>query len=163
MHRLLLLAHLAAVAVYLGSSVFLALLIEVVGIEADAPTRRARWAEIFSVYNPLSVGALGVVVMTGAWALTPYKEAFGGGYFERVGGPLAGKLALAFVVVLTGTWISFGICHRLVRAHQGEVPVTDLELARIRTRLRGALWLACILTLATVWVAIGMGVPALPG
>jgi uncharacterized membrane protein len=163
MHRVLLLAHLVAIAAYLGSSLFLALLIEVVGRDSsDAPARRGRWAELFAVYNPFSIAALGVIVITGAWALTPYKEALGAGYFEKVGQLLAGKLALAFAVVMSGTWVSFGICHRLVRAHQGKLPVTDRDLDRLRARLRVALWITCALTVLTVWVATGMNAPALP-
>ena len=138
-HRLLIVSHLAAISVYLGASVFLGLLIEVVGRNAaDAAARRERWVEVFTVYNPLSIAALGVMVMTGAWSLTPYKQAFGQGYFEQVGNALANKLALAFFVIMTGTWVTFGICHRLVRAHQFEMPVTDRELDRFRMRLRSA-------------------------
>ena len=164
MHRWLVVAHVAAVGVFLGASVLLAALMEVVGKHAaDAGERRGRWVELFSAYNPLAIAALGVVVMTGAWSLTPYKEAFGKGYFEQVGSALAGKLALAFLLVMVGTWIAFGICHRVVRAHQGAVAVTNRELDRVRMRLRVALALAFALTLATLWVAFGMQTPALPG
>jgi hypothetical protein len=163
MHRLLVLAHIAGIAAYLGATLLLALSIEVVGRHAnDAAERRERWAELFSVYNPLSIAALGVVVMTGAWAITPYKEALGKGYFEEVGRALVNKLGLAFIVVLTGTWVSFGMCHRLVRAHQGSLPVTDAELERLRMRLRVGLWLACSLTALTIWVALGIQTPQLP-
>jgi hypothetical protein len=163
MQRLLVVAHVGAIAVYLGASLLLALLMEVLGRNApDAAARRERWAEVFAVYNPLSIAALGVVVMTGAWSLTPYKEALGKGYFEEVGRALANKLGLAFLVVMTGTWICFGMCHRLVRAHQGSAPVTDAELDGLRARLRFALWLTCLLTLLTIWVAMGIQAPALP-
>ena len=164
MHRLLVVAHFAGIAVYLGATVLLGVLIEVVGRHAlDAAARRERWAEIFAVYNPVAIAALGVVVMTGAWAITPYKEALGKGYFEEVGRPLATKLELAFVVVLTGTWVTFGMCHRLVRAHQGALPVTDAQLDKLRMRLRAGIWLACTLTLWTVWVALGIRTPQLAG
>src|SRR5262245_50888815 len=129
MHRLLLVAHLGAIGVYLGSTVLLAFLIEAVGRGAsDAFARRERWAELFPVYDPVAIAALGVVVMTGAWAITPYKEALGKGYFEEIGGALANKLGLAFLLVMCGTWVCFGMCHRIVRAHQGAVPVTNSEL-----------------------------------
>jgi uncharacterized membrane protein len=163
-HRLLIVSHLASIAVYLGATVFLGILIEVVGRGVtDAAARRGRWVEVFSVYNPLAIAALGVMVMTGAWALTPYKEALRKGYFEQVGNALASKLGLAFLVIMTGTWVTFGICHRLVRAHQFEDPVTDRDLERFRMRLRSALWLSCLLTLMTLWTALGMKAPALPG
>jgi hypothetical protein len=157
MDRLLLLAHIGAIATYLGSSVFLAGLIEVVGRGIESPMeRRARWVEVFPAYNILSIGALGVAVMTGAWLLTPLKQQLGQAYFDSVGRPLAAKLALAFSVILAGTWISFGMCHRMVRAHQFETPVSSVELDRLRTRLRAGLWLVCTLTAATIWYALGM-------
>ena len=157
MERMLAVAHIGAIGIYLGSCVFLALLVEVVGrgVE-DASARRARWAELFGVFNPLAIAALGVVIMTGAWSLTPLKESLGKSYFQDVGRALANKLGLAFIVVLTGTWVSFGICHRLVRAHQGMLPVTNAELDGLRTRLRVALWLVAALTLATIWCALGI-------
>ena len=162
MQRLLVVAHVGAIGVYLGASVLLALLIEVVGRGApDATVRRERWAELFNVYDPVAIAALGVVVMTGAWAITPYKEALGKGYFEAIGHALAGKLGLAFLVVMCGTWVCFGMCHRIVRAHQWAVPVTNAELDRMLMRLRSGLWLSCALTLATVWVALGIKVPLL--
>jgi uncharacterized membrane protein len=163
MQRWLVVAHVAGIGVFLGASVLLAVLLEVVGKHApDARARRERWAEIFSVYSPVSIAALGVVVMTGAWSLTPYKQAFAEGYFEQVGSALAGKLTLAFFLIMTATWIAFGICHRVVRAHQGDLPVSDRDLAMVRMRLRVALWLAFALTLATLWIAFGMQTPALP-
>jgi hypothetical protein len=162
MQRLLVVAHVGAIGVYLGASVLLALLIEVVGRGApDASVRRERWAELFNVYDPVAIAALGVVVMTGAWSITPYKEALGKGYFEQIGQALVGKLGLAFLVVMCGTWVCFGMCHRIVRAHQGAVPVTNAELDRMLMRLRSGLWLSCALTLATVWVALGIKVPLL--
>ena len=163
MHRLLLVAHLGAIGVYLGSTFLLAFLVEVIGRGAsDASARRERWAELFAVYDPVAIAALGVVVMTGAWAITPYKEALGKGYFEEIGSALAGKLSLAFLLVMCGTWVCFGMCHRIVRAHQGAVPVTNAELDKMHMRLRSGLWLACALTLATLWVALGIKAPMLP-
>jgi hypothetical protein len=55
------------------------------------------------------------------------------------------------------------MCHRLVRAHQGALPVTDAELDRLRMRLRSGVWLACLLTLWTIWVALGIRIPQLAG
>jgi uncharacterized membrane protein len=162
MQSLLVLSHVLAISIYLGATVFLAILIEIAARGAtDASSRRERWAALFRVYNPLTIGALGVVVMTGAWSLTPYKQALGAGYFAEIGSRLAGKLALAFVLIIVATWISFGICHRLVRAHDGSIPVTDAELDALRSRLRVALWLAVAITVATVWVAMGLRPPAL--
>jgi hypothetical protein len=155
MHGLIGLAHLTAISAYLGATLLLALAIESVGRRAsDAVSRRHRFAELFRVYNPLSIGALGVAVVTGAMMVTDYKQTLGAGYFAQVGRPLAGKLTLAFFVIITATWVSFGICHRLVNADMGGLPVTDAGLRRVIARLRVALWLSLTLMLATIWFAL---------
>lgn len=157
MQNALVFFHIVAVGVYLGATVLLGVAVETIGRRAvDASGRRQRFAELFRSYNPLAIGALGVVVMTGAWTLTPYKAALGAGYFAQVGSVLAGKLALAFAVILFATWVCFGICHRMVRADQGALPVTDAELRNVLRRLRMAIWLTVGLTLVTVWFALGM-------
>ena len=132
MHGLIGLAHLTSIAAYLGATLLLALALESVGRTApDAVARRHRFAELFRVYNPLSIAALGIAVVTGAMMVTGYKQSLGAGYFAQVGRPLAGKLSLAFVLIITATWISFGICHRLVNADMGGLPVTDAGLRRL--------------------------------
>jgi len=162
MQRLIVFAHVISMAIYLGSTVFLAVLLEYVGRRSpDAVGRRRRFAVIFRVYNPLTIGALGVVVMTGAWSLTPYKQALGSGYFAAVGAQLVTKLALAFVLIIMATYVSFGLCHRVVRADQGALPVTDAALRKTLSRLRAALWLTIAVALLTVWVATGIHAPAL--
>ena len=155
--------HVVAVAVYLGATVMLGVAIETLGARApDAFLRRQRYAAFFSAYNPLTIAALGVVVMTGAWSITPYKQALGGAYFAQVGAALANKLMLAFVLIISATWVSFGICHRLVRADQGALPVTDAQLRRFLMRLRVAVWTTVALTLLTLWTATGIRIPHLP-
>jgi hypothetical protein len=160
MHPALIFSHIVAVGIYLGSTVLLGVAIETIGRRApDASARRHQFAELFGAYNPLAIAILGVVVMTGAWSLTPYKAALGAGYYAQVGSILVGKLSLAFAVILFATWICFGICHRMVRADQGALPVTDAELRNILKRLRVAVWLTVALTLITIWFALGMHAP----
>ena len=155
--------HVVAVAVYLGATVMLGVAIETLGTRApDAFLRRQRYAAFFSAYNPLTIAALGVVVMTGAWSITPYKQMLGSAYFEQVGAALANKLMLAFVLIISATWVSFGICHRLVRADQGALPVTDAQLSRFLMRLRVAVWITVALTLLTLWTATGIHAPNVP-
>lgn len=163
MQRAVVFAHIVAVAVYLGSTVMLGVAIETLGKRApDAFLRRQRYAAFFAAYNPLSIAALGVVVMTGAWSITPYKRGLGPRYFEYVGVALAPKLLLAFVLIIAATWVSFGICHRMVRADQGALPVTDAQMRGILVRLRVAVWLCVVLAAATLWSATGIHAPRLP-
>jgi hypothetical protein len=162
MPRVVVFAHLIAIAVYLGSTVMLGIAIETIGRRApDAFLKRQRYASFFAAYNPLSIAALGVVVMTGAWAITPYKEQLGPRYFEMVGGALANKLTVAFFLIIAATWVSFGICHRLVRADQWAQPVTEAQLRSFLMRLRVAVWLCVALTVATLWIATGIHPPSL--
>lgn len=164
MHGLIGLSHLLGVAVYLGATVFLAIAIETVGKTApDAVRRRGRFAELFRIYDPLTIGALGVIVVTGAMMVTAYKEGLGAGYFVQLGRPLVLKLSLAFVLIILATWVSFGICHRIVNADLGALPVTHAELDNIVKRLRVALWLTLAIAVATLWAALGVRAPALVG
>ena len=162
MHGFIGLGHLLGVAVYFGATVFLAIAIETVGKTAgDAVRRRNRYAELFHIYDPLSIGALGVVVVTGAMMVTGYKEGLGAGYFVQLGRPLAFKLSFAFFLIIMATWVSFGICHRVVNADLGALPVTDAELNNLIKRLRVALWLTLATGVATLWAALGVGAPAM--
>ncbi|MFT4569156.1 MAG: putative membrane protein [Hyphomicrobiaceae bacterium] len=154
MSSALLAAHLIAIAVYLGASVLLALLIPSVGTGASSPVeRRARYAAVFRAYNPLAVATLGVIVMTGAWSITSYKEAFGPAFFAVVGGALVGKLAIAFFVVMFGVYVCMGIGLRLVRATQGGLPVTDDQLRRQVRRMQTTLWMTLMLVFWAAWIA----------
>jgi len=164
MHGFLGLSHLLGVSVYFGATVFLAVAIETVGRNApDAFRRRGRFAELFRIYDPLSIGALGVIVVTGAMMVTGYKEGLGDGYFVQLGRALAFKLSLAFTLIIMATWVSFGICHRIVNADLGALPVTDAELNNLIKRLRIALWLTMATGVTTLWAALGVRAPQLVG
>jgi uncharacterized membrane protein len=162
MHGLLGLSHLLGISIYFGATVFLAIAIETVGKNApDAARRRGRYAELFRIYDPLTIAALGVVVVTGAMMVTGYKETLGAGYFVQLGRPLAVKLAFAFFLIILSTWVSFGICHRVVNADLGATPVTDAALNSLIKRLRVALWLTMATGVATLWAALNVGAPVL--
>lgn len=109
--------HTVAVAVYLGGTVFLgAVLIPVLrrrGLDADGLHLLAGALRIF---HPVSLGSLGVLVITGAIALTPLKEGLGPEYMPRLFGVLALKLFLVFVLVLVSSYQFFALGPRLFRA-----------------------------------------------
>ncbi len=114
---LLAILHTVAVAVYLGGTVFLAaVLIPVLrrrGLDADGLHLLAGALRIF---HPISLGSLGVLVITGAVALTPLKEGLGPEYMSRLFGVLALKLFLVFVLVLVSSYQFFALGPRLFRA-----------------------------------------------
>jgi uncharacterized membrane protein len=150
--------HMLAFAVYTGSTVaLLAIALPVVSSEED-PLRRARLAAaILRVYDPLSLAALGVAIMTGAFSLTAYKAALRGAFFERVGGPLAWKLFFTFILVNLAAYIAFGIGHRVVSAVGRGEPPDAAQLASFLGRLRTSCVLALALVAAIVWAALRMG------
>ena len=154
-------AHLLAFAVYTGATALLVMALPAIGREED-PQRRARLAAaVLRIYDPLSIAALGVSIMTGAFSLTAYKAALRGAFFERLGGPLAWKLFLTFLLVNLAAYIAFGIGHRVVRAVDGGVPPDAAQLASFLRRLRSSTLLALLLVAAITWVALGLGAAAL--
>ena len=108
-------------------------------------TRRAQLAAaMLRVYDPLSIAALGVAIMTGAFSLTAYKAALRGAFFERLGGPLAWKLFFTFILINLGAYIAFGIGHRIVRAVDAGEPPDAAQLDAFLRRLRtSACWRWC--------------------
>ena len=149
--------HLVAVAVYLGSTLAVALVfLPAMEAVADPALQRRLLARGLRPYNVLSVGALGVLVISGASGLTDLKAMLGPA-FGRLLWPLAGKLSLTFVLINVATYFSFGLAHRLVRAELGQLPVEPEKQAGMIRRMRGAAWLGVALAAWTGWVGLGMG------
>jgi hypothetical protein len=154
-------AHLIAFAVYTGATAALITM----GIPAirseDDPLRRARLAAaLLRVYDPLSIAALGVAIMTGAFSLTAYKAALRGAFFAQLGAPLAWKLFLTFVLVNVAAYVAFGIGHRIVRAVDGGEPPDAAQLAAFMRRLQTSSLLALALVAVIVWVAMNLSAAA---
>jgi hypothetical protein len=151
------LLHVLALATYLGSTVALVLvLLPAASAIDDAAMQRRVLARGLRPYNVLSVGALGVLILTGASSLTEWKRTLGPAY-GRLLWPLFGKLALTFTLTMVGTWLSFGLAHRLVRAELGGLPV-EPELQRsMLKRLAGGAWVAILLAIWTTWVGLSLG------
>jgi uncharacterized membrane protein len=162
--RTLLFSHLVGLGVYLGATTLLLVLLGTLVRDDKGPDAlRERLVSVFRAYSPLAIGSLGIVVMSGAWSLTPYKQQLGPRYFAAVGGALAVKLPFAFLLIMVAAWIAFGICHRMVRAHEAGAGADAADLARAVLRLRVALWLALALSGATLWVALGARTAFRPG
>jgi len=112
-------------------------------------------------YNVLSVGAVGVLIISGASALTDLKALYGAAYVRLIW-PLAGKLSLTFLLTMVATYLSFGLAHRIVRAEQGKLPVDAALLRGMLGRLRGGAWLALAVALWTSWAGYRLAAGA-PG
>jgi hypothetical protein len=151
------LLHVLALATYLGSTVALVLVL-LPAAEAidDAAMQRRVLARGLRPYNVLSVGALGVLILTGASSLTEWKRTLGPAYGNLLW-PLFGKLTLTFTLTMVGTWLSFGLAHRLVRAELGGLPVEPEQQRSMLKRLAGGAWLAIVLAVWTTWVGLSLG------
>ena len=149
--------HLLGVAVYLGTTLAVALVF-LPAMEAveDPALQRRLLARGLRPYNVLSVGALGVLVISGASGLTDLKATLGR-EFGRLLWPLVSKLSLTFVLINVATYFSFGLAHRLVRAELGQLPVEAQKQAGMIRRMRGAAWLGVALAAWTAWVGMRLG------
>lgn len=155
-------AHLIGFAVYTGlTTALVAIGLPLITAEED-PVRRARLAaSVLRVYDPLSLAALGVAIMTGAFGLTAYKAALRGAFFERMGGPLASKLFFTFILIMVATYMALGVGHRIVRATDAGEPPDAAQLDSFIRRLRVSSFLALALVAVIVWVALRLGGSAL--
>jgi uncharacterized membrane protein len=152
--------HVLGLVVYGGTTLALVVLLLPAAAALPAPAaRRALLARALRIYDPLAIASLGVVVMTGAVNLTAYKDALRGEFFARMGWLLVYKLALAFLVVMVGTYITFGIGHRIVRQEMAGEAVDAAWLAAMCRRLRLACVLALALVAVTAWLGLAIGHP----
>ncbi len=152
--------HVLALVTYAGAT--LALLVMVLPAAksvSDAAARRTFLARVLRVYDPLAIAALGVLVMTGATNLTSYKDTLRGEFFARMGWLLVWKLTLAFMIIMVGTYITFGLGHRIVRTEMAGEPLDEPWLAGMSRRLASACVLALALVALTTWLGLELGHP----
>jgi hypothetical protein len=149
--------HLIATGVYLGTTLGVAAVFLPAAQAVEDPVLQRRLlARGLRPYNVLSVGALGVLVISGASGLTDMKALLGQEY-GRLLWQLVGKLSLTFVLINVATYLSFGLAHRLVRAELGQLPVEPERQAGMIRRMRAAAWLGVVLSGWTAWVGLGLG------
>jgi uncharacterized membrane protein len=150
--------HLAALVIYIASCLYLLLVVLPSAVlAADARIQRRRLAAAFRILNPATIGALGILLVTGAVRLTDIKAGLGPAFFTQIGLPLAAKLTLAFLVINIATYVAFGCGLRIVRAHQGDVPVDGPWQRRMLMRIAVATCLALGLTVVAIRVSMGIG------
>jgi hypothetical protein len=149
------LVHVLALAVYLGSTVaLLFMFLPAVDAIDDPAVQRRVAARGLRPYNVLSFGALLAALATGWTTITDLKAHLGP-QFGQLLWLLAGKLGLTFVlIVLPASYLSFGLAHRLVRAEVGDLPVEPDRQRGILKRMRGAAWLALLVTVWVAWLGL---------
>ncbi|MGE5218697.1 MAG: hypothetical protein ACM3SP_17010 [Chloroflexota bacterium] len=149
--------HLIALIVYLGAVVgfWLMLLPSVAALEKHED-RAQLLARGLKFYNPLQIGALGVVLFTGAFQLTELKAAYREMFVKQFAYNLGIKLAFAFVLIIFSVYQALGVGHRFVRRYEGGETVTADQLSSIIRRLKGANWGILILAAITLWLGFRM-------
>jgi hypothetical protein len=106
------------------------------------------------LYNPLQVGALGILLFTGAFQLTDLKAAYRELFVKQLGYTLGLKLFFAFFLVIFSVYQSMAIGHRFVKRYEGGDTVTRGELDSIVRRLKSSNGLILILALITLWLGL---------
>ncbi len=152
--------HVLGLVAYGGATLALVLMVlPAAAAVPEAAARRALLARALKVYDPLAIATLGVLVMTGASNLTTYKAVMRGAFFERLGWLLVCKLGFAFLVIMVGTYLTFGLGHRIVRDEMFGDPVDETWLASMITRLTYAGVLSLVLLAITAWLGLALGHP----
>jgi len=147
--------HVLSLAVYLGSVLaFWLVLLPTVATVEDHKDKAQLLARGLKLYNPLQVGALGILLFSGAFLLTDLKAAYRETFSQQLGYPLAIKLALAFLLVLFSVYQSMGIGHRFVKRHESGDRVTEQDLDTVFRRLNRANWLIVPCAILTLWFGL---------
>jgi len=144
-----------ALAVYLGSLGGLWVL-----ILSSLPMIRNQSEQIeflarsLKVYNPLLIGALGFLVLTGAFQVTDLKASYRELFTRELGATLSLKLILSFVIIILSTYQTMGVALRFVRRWESKDSIQFKEFQSIAHRLRGSTIILVFLTLITAVVGI---------
>lgn len=149
--------HLLGLAVYFGSGVTLIVVLLPMAVRIPAARDKQRFlAQGLKLYNPLSIGALGVALMTGAFNLTSYKAMFGRRFFELLGGVLGFKLLLVFLLINVSAVVSLGMGHRIVRTELRGEEIEPVRLASLVKRIQIFTLVALLLTAWIVWISLDL-------
>lgn len=157
MDRFTLWLHLVSLAAYAGATLaFVVVMLPAVERAGSHQERLQLLTRMLARLNPLLIGVLGVLVMTGAFSLTTYKARLRAEFFTRIGEPLTLKLILAFVFINGVTYVAFGLGHRLVRAVEWGDPVSPEKLASMIRRMRAGSIVNLVLAAWITWVALAI-------
>jgi uncharacterized membrane protein len=147
--------HLVALIVYLGAVVGFWLMLLPAASSLEKHEEKLQFlARGLKFYNPLQVGALGIILFTGAFQLTELKAAYREMFMKQVAYPLSIKLIFAFLLVIFSVYQALGIGHRFVRRHEGGDTVSTADLDAIVRRLKSANWCILLLAVITIWLGL---------
>ncbi len=149
--------HLLATTVFVGSAVSVLVVLMPMAARISSLREKQKFlAQGLKAYNPLSIGALGCIIMTGAFNLTSYKQQLGPQFFALLGGVFGLKLLLVFGLILINTSATIGMGHRLVRTElRGEVFDPE-KLPGLIKRMQLFTILTIALSAGVMWVSMEM-------
>ena len=149
--------HLLALTAYTGSLIGLAVLfLPALSAVKDHPSQVQFLARGLKLYNPLQSGALGILVVSGAWQITELKAIYREFFLRELGLRLSLKLALSFILVLLSVYQSMALAHRFVRRHESGEIVSPEELRSTIGRLRVSTFILLLLTAITALAGIAL-------
>jgi uncharacterized membrane protein len=149
--------HLLALVIYIGAVVGLRLILlpSLDGLKQHEDRSRFL-GRALRFYNPLHIGALGVLIITGAFQLTELKAIYRETFVQQVSYNLGVKLVLVFFLVILSVYQSMAIAHRFVKRQESGETVTPQELDRVVRRLKSMNWGILVLALFTLWFGIAL-------
>jgi uncharacterized membrane protein len=149
--------HLLGLTVYLGALIGLRfVLFPVLSGVQDHETRVALLSRTLKLYNPVQIGALGILVLTGAFQLTELKAVYRDLFLQQIGWSLAVKLGLSFFLIMISTYQAMGVGHRFVKRCELGDPVSPDDLQSVIRRLKGPVSPLLILAGLTAFLGLGM-------
>lgn len=149
--------HVLALTVYAGSLIGLAFIfLPALSAIKDHPSQVRLLARGLKLYNPLQSGALGILVVSGAWQTTELKAIYREYFLRELGLRLSLKLSLAFILVLFSVYQSMGLAHRFVRRHESGETVSPEELRSVSRQLRISTLALLVLALATALAGMAL-------
>jgi uncharacterized membrane protein len=147
--------HLMSLTAYLGAVAgLLFLLIPSLAAAENVDARLKLLARALKRYNPLQSGALGLMVISGAFQVTDLKAAYRELFVQELGATLGLKLAFAFLLILLSTYQSMAVAHRFVRRYDGGESVSPEELRSVVRQLRSSSLPMLFLAAVTLWTGV---------
>ncbi len=147
--------HLTALAVYLGGLVGLrAIFLPALSAVKSHQERVRLLARALKIYDPLQIGALGLLVLSGASRLTDLKSAYRELFLKEIGLTLELKLICSFILIILTTYQTMGLAHRFVRRWESGEVVSTQEFQSIIRRLKISTVPILLLSVLTLWLGM---------
>ena len=145
--------HLVSALIYVGGMVFTGgLLISSARRLRDVESTLQAISQVIKIVHPVLLGALGLLIMTGAAMLTNLKATLGSRYFSQLFGTLGPKLLVVFILALLNTYqffrLGLPLTRSLTEAAEGPVAISQERMAAMLTlvgRLQACAWTAAVL------------------